>query len=226
MRYIKIMVFDENNVETGQTYPRRAKQLVTKGRAVWQEDGQSAIRMTPKEADKETIKMGYNDIDVAQDNDELLHTAKSNVRQRRSLICHIIAFLIAAPLIFAALPNFLGNAPTGDIANAALANDEAVAAILNELRQMAFTFGQHGNAAAARTVAQAANDLVNPPASNAHDMQYFVWGAYFAWGVFILSRLVLYSLPKFKHKEQKRVSEEYHRLKMGAPAVVDMRENS
>jgi len=232
----KITVFDESNAEIGQTYPRRAKQLVTKGRAVWQDDRQRAIRMTPKEADKETMKMEHDFID----NEELMQTAKSNVRLKRSLICHLIAFLIAAPLIFAFFDGFMVSS-VGRYTYTAVENHTIVSS-LRELNTMAFQFSHVGDTAASAIIAQATSDLVNSfsladleqmgsqvithatPTFDA--VWYFVWGAYFAWGVFILSRLVVYFLPKIRHREQRQVSAEYSRLKTNAPVVISTRENA
>jgi len=219
----KVAVLDENGLAAGQTYYRRAKQLVAKGRAVWRDDSKTVIRLAPKEM----TKMEYDTIESKLDNEELLYAAKRNVRLKRGLIWHFTAFLIVAPLVFGVLPDFLGTFAGSSVV--VYADDEAMAATLYELRQMAFTFGQHNNMLAARIVAQTANDLVNPSASpDIFSAQYFVWGTYFAWGVFVLSRLVLYLAPKIRGKEQKQVSAEYRRLIKGVldNSVVDLRKNA
>jgi len=222
----KINVFDENDALSGQTYYRRAKQLVAKGRAVWADSSKTAIRLTQKEMN--SLK-DYGTIESKLDSEELLYAAKHNVRLKRSLIYHTIAFLIAAPLVFAALPVFLNSAFTGDMTDITFADDEVMAATLYELRQMAFAFGQHNNMVAGRIVAQATNGLVNPSAVGATPASlYFAWGAYFAWGVFILSRFLLHLAPKIRYKEQKQVSAEYRRLMQGAldSNTVDLRKNA
>ena len=231
----KIAVFDERGAPSGQTYYRRAKQLVAKGRAAWQDSDKTAIRLTPKEneTDKETFIMEFDSIEhsILRENEELMYTAKRNVRLKRNLIWHLAAFLLALPLVFAALPDFLDSTfvTTATATDITLAEAEAAAVILDGLRQLAFTFGQQGGGAASRIVARAAADLVNPGGSTDFlAVQYFAWGAYFAWGLFILTRVALVLELKVKQKEQRQVSAEYRRLMKGAldDSAVDLRENA
>ena len=93
-------------------------------------------------------------------------------------------------MVFAALPEFLGMTTVNE--SITRADDATLVASLTELRLMASNLSSLGDTEASAIVAKAANNLVNPHISlaNIHASQYFVWGAYFAWGLFILSRLV------------------------------------
>ena len=233
----KVTVFNDSETKIGQTFFRRAKQLVVKGRAVWRDENRTEICMIKNPEimflNEEETKMEFNDLE--QNNEAVLIAAKTNVRLRRNFLRHLIAFIIAAPLILVVFQssienlNFLGT--TQEL-------ETGLSAALRELRLMASNFNHNGNHAGATQVAMAASDLtrssleteqhiyrVNPSSGLAP--VYFIWGAYCAWGIFVFSRFVLYILPKFKNIEQKQISAEYRRLsKKVVPLTVDVRTNS
>ena len=171
------------------------------------------------------------------DEDDLMHVAKANVRLKRNLMRHVIAFVIAAPLILILFEGFLDEALVShDVMHS---HNPTVTGSLSELRMMAFQFSSAGDTEASAIVAQAAADLATSIAAieptvyaiaysiAAYDAAwFFAWGAYFAWGLFVLSRLIMYFRPKVRQKEQKQVSAEYARLKKGTLDVVDIRENA
>lgn len=223
----KIAVFDENGIEAGRTYHRRAKQLVAKGRAAWHNSDKTAIHMMPEEneSDKEIIIMEYDTAENKPDNEEMLYAAKRNVRLKRSLKWHIIAFVIAAPLIYILFVGFLDNVlHQGRF----VMNDGRT--LMSEMNNMAFHFTAAGDTEAAAILAQAARDLVNSPnavtygTSHWHAAWFFTWGAYAAWGIFIATRLVMYFVPKIKQREEIQVSAEYRRL--AKSDTVDLRKNA
>jgi len=117
----KITVFDQNNQPIGETFPRRAKQLVKKERARWKDDSRSAICLL-EEADglyKEDVQMeianNIKDLEEIKEsvvetspvscepeavergleNNLLMYLAKRNIRLRYNLIYHIIAWPVA-----------------------------------------------------------------------------------------------------------------------------------
>lgn len=112
----KITVYDQFNEIVGETFQRRAKQLVLKGRAEWADDAQTAICLLesvehPKEGKpmetysnnqehKEYIDLCEPTEKVdAPSEDLLLYIAKQNVEKLRNLKINIIALPIAAFLL-------------------------------------------------------------------------------------------------------------------------------
>jgi len=112
----KITVYDQFNEIVGETFQRRAKQLVLKGRAKWADNAQTAICLLesaeyPKE--EKSMETYGNDqehkeyIDLREpaekvdtsSEDLLLYIAKQNVEKLRNLKINIIALPIAAFLL-------------------------------------------------------------------------------------------------------------------------------
>ena len=232
----KITVFDESNREAGKTFYRRARQLVAKGRAAWLDEGRTSLRLISR-PDKETAAMKYDTINIESEKHELLFAAKSNVRRKRSLVWHIIAFIVAAPLILMLFQGFLHRVLSS---NSVLNHGHEIERQLNELNLMAFRFSSAGDTESSAIVAQAARDLVASYteflqfnqrtiiySTSAYDTAWsFAWGAYFAWGIFVFSRFVLYFLPKIRQRESRQVSIEYQRLQKNSALVVDKRYNA
>jgi len=87
------------------TFPKRARQLVSKQRALWHDDAHTAIRLLPEA--KEEVPLGeYLDDDIlgetdgaSKSDDLLLYLARKNVREKRSLAKHFVAFIAALPTI-------------------------------------------------------------------------------------------------------------------------------
>ena len=109
---IPIVLYDENHERVGETYHRRAKQLVKSGRAVWLEEGQSlqmspypAIELSPAPQSKEDKPMTdgiYTNNGIAPETptppeiSELrMYIAKQNVARKRNLKRNIVAFALA-----------------------------------------------------------------------------------------------------------------------------------
>jgi len=106
-----IVLYDENHERVGETYPRRAKQLVRSGRAFWLEDGQGLCINTKLESyppHKEDVcnmeepiyqnnGLPFASTETTQpgeSNDLLLYLAKRNVVQKLNLIKHIVVYAI------------------------------------------------------------------------------------------------------------------------------------
>jgi len=119
---IPIVLYDENHERVGETYHRRAKQLVRSGRAVWIEDGQSlqmASQQTPEipapPPVKEELIMTENvftnngiapempetpEIPHATGVNELrMYLAKQNVARKRNLVKNIVAYVLVWALL-------------------------------------------------------------------------------------------------------------------------------
>ncbi|MDR2166527.1 MAG: hypothetical protein LBE35_01575 [Clostridiales bacterium] len=114
----KIKVFDKNNEMIGETFARRAKQLVLKGRATWANPENSAIRLLEANKKEEIMtNNGYIDLrDEAAETtpkpskpgeDLLMYIAKRNVAARRDLIFHVAAFPIAFVIIMLLTDGFI-----------------------------------------------------------------------------------------------------------------------
>ena len=105
-----IVLYDENNERVGETFPRRAKQLIKSGRAYWLEEGQT-LRMALPPPRKEEITMetmySNNGAPVAPPHHEppnelLMYLAKQNIKERRNLVRHVIAYVLVWAIIITA----------------------------------------------------------------------------------------------------------------------------
>ena len=117
-----IVLYDENNERVGETYHRRAKQLVRSGRAAWLEEGQSLVLASHPEHEalppphKEEFIMTesiYTNNGVALEapeaparpeggaSDLLMYLARQNVAQKRNLIKHAVAYLLVWVVLIA-----------------------------------------------------------------------------------------------------------------------------
>jgi len=112
----KVTLYNQRNEIIGSIYPRRAKQLVLGGRAVWLDEGR-VLQTMPNETgtssafDKEEVSMvsesAYSSNGEREKPDRvfdeadalLLYRAKQNVRDKANLIKHIVAYLISLPIL-------------------------------------------------------------------------------------------------------------------------------
>ena len=100
----KVVLYDSNNIKIGETFVRRARQLVKQQRASWIGDDQTAIRFAPgmektDEIMDDHIHEGYTmhgpDTDI-----ELLKLARRRVRARFAFKLHFsLAVIISVFLI-------------------------------------------------------------------------------------------------------------------------------
>ena len=95
----KVALYDSNNNKIGETYTRRARQLVKQQRASWVDDSQSAIRFAPGMEhmdDPVPIDISNYEIDPKTDR-ELMKLAKRRVHARFAFRLHLAIFFILCP---------------------------------------------------------------------------------------------------------------------------------
>ena len=111
-----IILYDQRNKKIGNIYPRRAKQLVLKGRAAWLDEGRS-LQMIPdvNDSSSETFKeetFMFDDLtcptngkpeeavpEMSVGDYLLMYQAKQNVKNRKNLFKHVLAFIAAWPIL-------------------------------------------------------------------------------------------------------------------------------
>ncbi|MDR1704755.1 MAG: 2TM domain-containing protein [Clostridiales bacterium] len=96
----KVLLFDANNTKVGETFMRRARQLVSSQRAEWTDEHHTAIRFA---ADAEDLPIPVADTastPPAETADEawIYAAAERQIKERRNFIMHSIGFV---PGIFA-----------------------------------------------------------------------------------------------------------------------------
>ncbi|MCL2573161.1 MAG: 2TM domain-containing protein [Defluviitaleaceae bacterium] len=100
----EITVFDNKNNHIGKTFARRAKQLVSKGRAVWMDDSQRTVILigdadiseiyAPNGGGVVDLRDSGYEHDVEESNDDLLrHLARERVRRKKMLRWHIVGLV-------------------------------------------------------------------------------------------------------------------------------------
>jgi len=94
----KVLLYDSNNVKIGETFFRRAKQLVKKQRAIWVDEHQDAIRFAPgMEHMHDSITDDFHEevsVDFSGADDELLKLAKRRVYSRFAFKLHSSIVLV------------------------------------------------------------------------------------------------------------------------------------
>jgi len=86
----KVVLYDSNNAKIGETYTRRARQLVKQQRASWVDESQGAIKFAPGMEhmdDPAPTDMPSYDIDPRADK-ELMKLAKRRVHARFAFRLH------------------------------------------------------------------------------------------------------------------------------------------
>ena len=109
----KVILYDADGNKVGETFTRRARQLVKQQRAVWTDDSQSAVRFMADEEDWEAAESEAKDAaipifahgtkDIDDDSAALVALARERIRQRKLLLWHTLAFVpgFIAAYIFA-----------------------------------------------------------------------------------------------------------------------------
>jgi len=181
-----IVVYDKNHERVGETYPRRAKQLIKSGRASWIEEDQS-LQLGIKSCPPIQEEIIMTDVNLYQNNNSpakeptpitdesnalLLHIAKQNVAEKRSFIRHIIAYIIAWPV--------LHTIAIGWFSSSATANATAELHRINE----AITGG--GNIFSIMIPTEFIVPIAEIPRQTL--LWHFMLGVLVAWGVWITVR--------------------------------------
>ena len=219
-----ITLYNKQREKVGETYPRRAKQLVRSGRAVWLEEG-IALQLTaeiPLSSNfKEENTVADEKICLTNDNPEaespqpdltgnddfLMYLARKNVREKTNMIKNIVAFAATS----LALVILHGN----------------------------LAYGSHWPANQARRQLSSLDMLIRSPilqnfdayheelwniqwflesiGSMAHPIWTFIAGVMTAWGGWILIRTAVMVAGRARTKRPDPVVAEYMRLKSMAP---------
>jgi len=105
----KVLLIDAAGTEIGETYSRRARQLVKQQRAIWADDTHTAIRFMPDQEEEWETTRESDPTPRAEKNPEVLYAiAEKRIRDRRRMILHALALIpgyIAIAIIWAVLNN-------------------------------------------------------------------------------------------------------------------------
>ena len=99
----KVIMYDASGVEVGETYTRRARQLVKQQRAVWADDTHTAIRFAPDAMEEWEVAPAPPPGAAAPAPDKssaLYALAERRLRDRRRVIWHSVALI---PVFFIVL---------------------------------------------------------------------------------------------------------------------------
>jgi len=101
----KVIMYDANGTEVGETYTRRARQLVKQQRAVWADDTHTAIRFAPDtteewEAEPTSAPAPTAHTPVSESSYALYALAEKRVRDRNRVILHSVALIPVLIIIF------------------------------------------------------------------------------------------------------------------------------
>jgi len=90
----KVILFDANNAKLGETFMRRARQLVNQQRAEWIDDSHRAIRFAPDvdEWEKEVIPSAKI-ISEPKDGDCIYELAEKRLHERKMFIMHTVGLI-------------------------------------------------------------------------------------------------------------------------------------
>jgi hypothetical protein len=103
----KVLLFDANNVKIGETFMRRAKQLVSRQRAEWTDESHIAIRFAP-DAEEPPIVIPEA-ADESPDDSWIYAAAEKQIRERHNFILHSVAFLPGIFMLFLFTTAFLDS---------------------------------------------------------------------------------------------------------------------
>jgi len=90
----KVLLIDANGTEIGETYSRRARQLVKQQRAIWADDTHTAIKFMPDQEEEWEISPTEVELPPPVDKSSALYAlAAKRIRDRRRMIIHVLAFI-------------------------------------------------------------------------------------------------------------------------------------
>jgi len=91
----KVLLYDASDNKIGETFIRRARQLVKQQRAVWIDDSQNAIRFAPDVEVLKTIEDSekYPIIASGMNDYELVALAEKRINERKWFIIHSIVLI-------------------------------------------------------------------------------------------------------------------------------------
>ena len=90
----KVLLFDANDVKVGETFMRRARQLVNQQRAQWTDDSHSAIRFVPdvNEWEKDVEPSAKTTTD-SKDDSWIYSLAEKRLHERKMFILHTVGLV-------------------------------------------------------------------------------------------------------------------------------------
>jgi len=204
----QLAVYDEHGAQVGMTFPKRARQLISKQRAVWHDDAHTAIQLVPETKIDIPLEEYLDDdmeyeAELTQSDDLLLYLAKQNVKQKRRLIKHVIAYIVSWPLVSLFYEAILVNT-----AHSSYPQWRRIMQQFDRVRWYLSTNQQVANLEAELT--RFFNNLNHP-------IIYVVIGAMIAWGVWIFASAVKWFAVRRRRNLYKTkadpVQREYQRLK-------------
>jgi len=94
----KVLLYDADGAKIGETFTRRAAQLVKKQRAAWTDDTRAAVRFTADAAVTEAEKSELLDVrlpeaQTAPTDAQIVALAEKRIKERSNFIYHSLAFL-------------------------------------------------------------------------------------------------------------------------------------
>lgn len=94
----KVLLYDANDVKIGETFMRRAKQLVKQQRATWVDDGLEAIKFAPGMEDASDVPDTTPEAEATTDPTKheekwLIKMAEKRLWHRKAFMLHSITFL-------------------------------------------------------------------------------------------------------------------------------------
>ena len=226
---IPITLYDENHERVGETYHRRAKQLLKSGRGYWLKEGHSMM-LTPypgppvKEIRMDSV---YTNNGMAPEgppaaaasNDLLMYLAKQNVAQKKTLVRHIIAYILALPLFHIVFYRFVPQYVT------AYAQAPPGQMIIRNVREWPqyFIMPWHANDFVVADVGVSYNVVMaHQQAATSiaghNNLWYFVLGIMAAWGIWIAALGIKIAYRHLKNRAPRPakpdpVAMEYQRLR-------------
>jgi len=210
----QLAVYDESGAQVGMTFPKRARQLISKQRALWHDDSHTAIKLLPEPNEEVAMDVHQeDDLDKSKEavgfagSDELLmYIAKKNVKEKKNLIKHIIAYILSWPIIVVFYEAVISNTnhPSAESWNRATRAVEAARI-------------QNLNATAHLSISDAQRAMQAHLNSLTHPIMYIIIGVMIAWGVMILAsivkRIIAYRIQRVSKAKRDPVQMEYQRLK-------------
>jgi len=98
----KVLLYDSNDVKIGETFMRRARQLVKQQRGEWTDESQSAVKFFPDKVE------GWET--TAIEDEALVTLAEKRIRERTRIIVHSIALVPVFILLLIFSANFFSGA--------------------------------------------------------------------------------------------------------------------
>ena len=107
----KVLLYDADDVKIGETFSRRARQLVSRQRAEWVDESRGAIRFFPDSEEWET-----EDEPKTEEPKGIYLLAEKRLRERRRFLWHTIGFL-PGYMLFALFAEIMNSGYRNNIAS-------------------------------------------------------------------------------------------------------------